>query len=36
MTEIIESNAVLEGNEDEGAINLLISLKYTVIVENPG
>ena len=32
MTEMIESNAILEVTDDEGAINLLISLKCTVIV----
>ena len=36
MTEMIESNAILEVTDDEGAINLLISLKCTVIVADPG
>ena len=35
MTEIIESNKILEFTNDEGAIHLLISLKCTVIVEDP-
>ena len=35
MTEMIESNKILEATDDEGAIFLLINIKYTVIVSEP-
>ena len=36
MNENIESNATLEVNDGEGAVHLLIKLKYTLIVTDPG
>ena len=36
ITERIESYTVLEATNDEGAIHLLINLKYTVMVEDTG
>ena len=36
MTESIYSNEILEGTKDEGAMHLLISIKCTVIVADPG
>ena len=35
FTERIDSYKVLEVTDDEGAIHLLIGLKFTVIVKNP-
>ena len=35
MNETIESNTILEVTDDKGEINLLINLKYTVIVADP-
>ena len=36
MNENIESNAILEGTDDEVSIHLLINIKYIVIVTDPG
>ena len=36
ITERIESYKILEVNDDEGAIQLLINIKYTVIVADTG
>ena len=32
MTEMIEYNTILKVTDDEGAIHLLVNLRYTVIV----
>ena len=35
MTERLDSNKILEGNDYEGEIQLLLSIKYIVILVDP-